>query len=196
MLQLSTPRLRVRLFQPDDAPSLAAILTDPEVARYVPWEVPYTVERARERIAKMAGADFDHPPQGGLVMAVERASDGLLIGDAMIKHEAGAMDGSSDPRLGVIGYVIAREHQCQGYATELARALIDRFFATPPPAAHRVTAWCDARNAPSIKVLERIGMRQEAEFHQGVWCKGEWVNERVYALLREEWAVRQESPRR
>lgn len=187
LLQLSTSRLRVRLFEPDDAPALAAILTDADVARYVPWDVPYSVDRARDRIAKMAGADFDHPPPGGLVMAVERASDGVLIGDAMIKHEAGAMDGASDPRQGVIGYVIAREHQRQGYATELARALVDRFFASP--GTHRVSAWCDARNSPSIKVLERVGMRLEAEFKQGVWCKGEWVNERVYAKLREEWVA-------
>lgn len=196
MLQLSTPRLRVRLFKPDDAPALAAILTDAEVARYVPWDVPYSVERARDRIAKMAGASFDHPPPGGLVMAVERASDGVLIGDAMIKHEESAMakPGELDPRQGVIGYVIAREHQRQGFATELARALVDRFFASP--GTHRVSAWCDARNSPSIKVLERVGMRLEAEFKQGVWCKGEWVNERVYAMLREEWTARQGAKRR
>jgi aminoglycoside 6'-N-acetyltransferase len=164
----------------DDAPRIAAYRSDPVVALYVPWEPPYTVERATAMVAAMAGKRFEEPGDG-LIMAVE--AGGVLIGDAMIKHEMAA--GVADARQGVIGYVIAPEHAGRGYATELARGLIGRYFEDER--AHRVTAWCDARNGASQRVLVKAGMRREALFVRGVFAKGEWVDECVYAALKEDW---------
>lgn len=179
MLQFSTEQLHIRLLQPGDEPAIAAYRSDPHVARYVPWGPPCTEADAARLIARMHGRHWDAPGEGGMILGVALASGGPLIGEAMIKHEDG------DPRQGVIGYALAREHHGKGYGAELVRGLIDRFFADEP--AHRMTAWCDARNTASIRLLEKAGMRCEGEFRQGVFCKGEWVDERVYAMLREEW---------
>src|SRR6185369_11125571 len=92
------------------------------------------------------------------------------------------------PRQGIVGYILAREHWGQGLGTELARGLVDRFFADET--AHRVTASCDARNIASVRVLEKVPMRLEGKLHKGVWSKGEWVDECIFALLREEWQAR------
>jgi RimJ/RimL family protein N-acetyltransferase len=44
----------------------------------------------------------------------------------------------------------------------------------------------DARNAASARVLERLGFRREAHFHQDQWVKGEWTDTYIYALLADE----------
>lgn len=183
MTQFQTARLTVRLMGTGDAARVASYRSDPRVARYVPWAPPYTRARASDMIARTRGCDFDNPGPTGLIMAVERNDDGTQIGDAMIKHDR------EDPRQGVIGYVVAHEHQGLGYATELAHGLIRRFFASP--VAHRVAATCDLRNTGSANVLEKVGMRREAMFMKGVFEKGEWVDECVYALLRAEWESRE-----
>jgi RimJ/RimL family protein N-acetyltransferase len=55
---------------------------------------------------------------------------------------------------------------------------------------HRITANADARNAASVRVMEKIGMRREAHFVQGSFEKGEWVDEVEYAILAAEWRAR------
>ena len=182
VLQFQTARLTIRQLRCEDAVALATYRSDPQVARYVPWTPPYTVERAHELIDRMLGRDFAHPGETGLTLAAVRTSDGLLIGDAMIKHEG------NDPRRGGIGYVLAREHQGQGYATELAAGLVAHFFAGA--ASHRVAARCDARNAASMRVLERIGMRREGLLSKATFIKDAWVDECLYAMLRSEWISR------
>jgi aminoglycoside 6'-N-acetyltransferase len=177
--QFTTPRLRIRLLRVADAPAISRLRSDPEVARFVPWTPPYSQEKAAEMIGRMDSRDFSTCGEPGLIMAVVRLSDDQFIGESMIKHDQG------DSRQGVIGYALTREFHGQGFATELTRGLIGRFFAGEH--SHRVTAWCDARNAASIRVLEKAGMRKEAEFRKGVFAKGEWVDERIYAILQEEW---------
>ena len=53
---------------------------------------------------------------------------------------------------------------------------------------HRVIGRLDARNVASARVLEKLGMRREAELVENEWIKGEWQSELVYAVLAHEWA--------
>lgn len=182
LLEFQTVRLTVRQLRSEDAVALAAYRSDAHVARYVPWAPPYSVDRAHELIDRMLGRDFGHPGETGLTLAVVRTSDDLLIGDAMIKHEGG------DSRRGAIGYVLAREHQGQGFATELADGMVSHFFGGG--STHRIAASCDARNTASMRVLERIGMRREGLLSKATYGKDGWVDECLYAMLRSEWAAR------
>jgi aminoglycoside 6'-N-acetyltransferase len=38
-----------------------------------------------------------------------------------------------------------------------------------------------------VALLERLGMRREGHLRQSTWAKGEWADDLVYALLRDEW---------
>src|SRR5271170_2493363 len=69
-------------------------------------------------------------------------------------------------------------------ATEAVRLLVGYLFAR---GKHRVTACCDARNAASVAVLERLAMRREGHLRQSTWAKGEWTDDLLYALLHDEW---------
>ena len=52
---------------------------------------------------------------------------------------------------------------------------------------HRITAYCDPRNAASVALLERLGMRREGHLRESTWAKDEWTDDLVYALLHDEW---------
>lgn len=178
MLPRRTERLILRLLRPDEAEAYAAHRSDPEVARYVPWSAPFPVEEARKIIDGTAGRAFDVQAQR-LTLAVERAADGVFIGEAMLRHP------EHDPRQAIIGYALARHAHGQGYATEIVRELQRRVFGELQ--LHRIAAVCDERNAASCRVLEKCGFRREARFVKGSFFKGEWVTEIHYGMLREEW---------
>ena len=58
---------------------------------------------------------------------------------------------------------------------------------------HRVVGRCDGRNAPSIRSLEKAGLRQEAHFVENEFVKGEWTDEIVLAILRRDWISNKDS---
>lgn len=125
-----------------------------------------------------------HPGTPGVwfQFALARRDDGELVGDCA------ARAGADDPRVVEIGFSLARGHQGRGYGTEAVRRLLDYLFEDQRGhPAHRVTAGCDVRNARSVALLERVGMRREAHFVDSEWFKGEWISEYRYAVLRREW---------
>ena len=54
---------------------------------------------------------------------------------------------------------------------------------------HRIVAGCDPRNGASVRVMDHLGMRREAEFREAELVKGEWIDEIVCAVLEPEWRV-------
>jgi ribosomal-protein-alanine N-acetyltransferase len=60
-----------------------------------------------------------------------------------------------------LGYGVHADYRNRGYATEATRALVD--WALSHPAVERVVARCDPANAPSVRVLEKIGMTRRGE---------------------------------
>jgi [ribosomal protein S5]-alanine N-acetyltransferase len=74
----------------------------------------------------------------------------------------------------------------RGYASEATRALLAHAFETLR--CHRVVATCQPENVASWRVMDKLGMRREAQFHQELPREtGEWWDEYFYALLAEEY---------
>ena len=65
-----------------------------------------------------------------------------------------------------IGYVLARPHWGRGLMTEAGRAIVDLAFADP--AVYRVWAVCDADNAASARVMEKLGMTLEGTLRRWI----------------------------
>lgn len=183
---IRTDRLILRRFSVDDVESFAAYRSDPVVARYQSWDPPFTQAQAQDFVDALATTSPDTPGMW-FQLAVVEASSGAHIGDLA------ALVDEADPRLATIGFTIARSAQGNGYATEAATGLLDYLFVARHK--HRVAADCDIRNAPSIAVLERLGMRREAHHRESAWWKGEWTDELVYATLAEEWTSRRQAAR-
>jgi len=170
-------RLRIKDLYPSDAPTLYAYRSDATVARFQSW-VPGSVEEARAFISRNAATPFDQH-DSWYQFAIRLAATDELIGDLGV-HFVG-----DDGQQVEIGVTIAPPHQRQGNGTLAVVAILELLFMERKK--HRAFASVDPRNAASLALLTRVGMRQEAHFHKSLFFKGEWVDDVVFGLLRSEW---------
>ena len=148
----------LRTFAPADAPRVAELCGDWEVARMtalIPH--PYSVQMAESFIAACREAcDNARAP----AYAVTRAEDGILVGAIAITTTPDAGDS--------LGYWIGRPHWGNGYATAAARAMLALAFSHL--GVDTMTAVHLVRNPASGRVLAKCGMsrvRREMRPHRG-----------------------------
>lgn len=67
------------------------------------------------------------------------------------------------------------------------RALIDELFG--PSGVRRIVALCSPRTRPPGQLMERLGMKREAELREHSQIGGRWAIELVYGLLGHEWTI-------
>lgn len=91
------------------------------------------------------------PAEADWICLVVHSLDRIVIGEVGFKGKPN-LEGIVE-----IGYGIVPSYQGQGFATEATNALVR--WALSQPGVRRVTAECLSSNAPSIRVLEKIGMR-------------------------------------
>lgn len=119
-----------------------------------------------------------------LAMAPGRAPWGLwLVIYRPVRMVVGAVGfrGPADATGVVsIGYAIVAAHRRRGLATEASAALIDRAFGEPRVGC--VQATCGADNAPSIKLLCKLGFvlqgAAEAETLRWLVTRSAWLRRR------------------
>jgi len=149
VLPLQTARLLLRPVDDADLPWLVSILGDGEVMRLALYERALTSDEAEHFI----NADFTRT-------ADDVTHLGVLCGneDGAIVGFAGLLPCRYFPGDLEIGFVLGREHQGRGYATEIGRKLLEVGFE----ALHRprLLGLCDPENAGSRNVLGKLGMRE------------------------------------
>ena len=178
--QVESERLILRRFRDSDLTPFVAYRNDPEVARYQSWD-SFDEREARAFIQEMASAQ-PGVPGDWFQFAVESKETGGLVGDCALQ-----VDGQ-EPYRAELGFTLAREHQGKGYASEAVSCLLDYAFTSLE--LHRIFAIADCRNEPSWKLLERVGLRLEGHFLESFWFKGEWSDEYLYAVLKDEWLTK------
>ena len=177
---IETERLLLRPFEAGDLDAFHVIQSDESVARFL-YNEPRTLQESQDLLErKIAGAAL-RTEGDWLSAAVVLRTTEELVGDVDL------LWASEQHRQGEIGFVVQPTHHGRGYATEAARPLLA--FAFGPLGLHRVVGRTEARNAPSSRVLEKLGMRLEAHHVENEWVKGEWQSELVYAILASEWAA-------
>ena len=102
-----------------------------------------------------------------------------MIGELMLLFK------SAGSRQGELGWSIHPDVQGRGLAPEGAAELLRLGF--DELGLHRIVAEADSRNAGSIRVMEKLGMRREALFVEAELFKGEWAGDVIYAILEDEW---------
>lgn len=169
---VQTQRLVIRRFDEADAPALCAYRRDPEVARYQGW-TEFSKEEARSFIAEIRAGEPGVRGRWYQFAVALREAPGLVgdIGLRVREDEPGTAD---------IGYTLATAQQGRGLASEMVRAAIELAFTRWE--VERVVATVDDRNARSLALARRVGMR-EVEAVATIW-RGEACVERVFELRR------------
>jgi aminoglycoside 6'-N-acetyltransferase len=178
---LETERLILRSFEDADAQPFAEYRSDPDVARYQGWDIPYSTARAMQFIDELKQTQPGTPGEW-FQIALQLRTSAQLIGDCAF-CVLGDVPGQAE-----IGFTLARRYQGHGYATEAVTRLLDYLFDDLK--LHRVRAVCEVENLASARLLERLGLRREGHLIDNVWFKGRWSSEYWYAILRSEWLAK------
>jgi RimJ/RimL family protein N-acetyltransferase len=178
---IRTDRLTLRPFADGDLDGLYRYLSDPDVVRYMYWEIR-DHESSAEALQERIGQDRLDDDHDYLALAVVPDESGEVAGEVILRWL------SRPYRQGEVGFAFAPGFQGRGYAREAAEAMLQLAFRDL--GLHRVIGRCDPRNKASARTLEQLGMRLEAHFVHNEIFKGEWGDELYYAMLEDEWAAR------
>lgn len=168
---LQTDRIILRRFENTDYDDLFEFLSQLENNEFEGYP-GITYENGREHLKyRVDSEEF---------LAIELKSTGKVIGNIYC--------GKRDFDSREVGYIVNRDYQCSGYASEALSELVRALFES---GTHRVYAECDPKNTCSWKLLEKVGFKREAHFHQNIYFhkddKGNpiWKDTYVYALVKE-----------
>jgi RimJ/RimL family protein N-acetyltransferase len=154
---IETERLVLRLPRVEDAADLTIAYADPETVRYIGAGTTSTQAEVEEAIARWLER-WD--AWGMSLFSLERRDDGRVLGRAGFLRwdpETWKTGGSETE----IGWLLAREHWGQGYATEAALALRD--WALRERGLSRLISLIQHGNVRSVRVAEKLGERYEGD---------------------------------
>jgi [ribosomal protein S5]-alanine N-acetyltransferase len=148
---LETERLLLRNQQPEDADVLAKMFGDEEVMRFIGNGKTYPRSAAEQSIAKWNEYERTH---GFTSWAVIRKEDNAFIGKCGFNY----LPDNSDVEL---SYMLDEPYWGSGYASEIAKATLE--YGLNKLNLKRVIAIVYPQNSPSIRVIEKTGMKYEKE---------------------------------
>lgn len=172
---LETRRLRLRPFNPPDAPAVQRMAGDRAIAATtanVPH--PYPAGAAEAWIAT-------HPEmwaeRKGATFAIVRKEDDEIVGAIGLRF-------SRESLWAELGYWVGKEWWSRGYASEAAAELVR--YAFDVCRLNRVIARHFASNPASGKVMQNVGMKREGTLRQHFMKWGRLEDVVFYGLLAEE----------
>ena len=146
VMNIQTPRLALVPLGPEHLESAHAYASDPALTRlmmFLPFESP---DETREYL-ETCRREWASPSPAFYEFAV-------LCGGEHIGHVGIELNDARD--TAELEWVLRSEYQGRGFATEAARALMA--FARDRLGIRRFVAHCDAKNAASQRLLERLGL--------------------------------------
>jgi [ribosomal protein S5]-alanine N-acetyltransferase len=173
---LDGPRVRLRWVDAGDVDAMFAVFSDPRMMRY--WSTPPMQGRAEADLL-VAKIHRQFAEKIGFQWGVERKEDGRLLGTCTLFH--------LDERnmRGEIGYCLHSGYWKQGYMREALAALFDYAFGTLK--LRRLEADIDPRNENSLRIVGKLGFRQEGLLRERWNVDGEIQDSAFLGLLAREW---------
>lgn len=147
MRAVDTARLRLTPLRRRSLRELHLLYSDPELMRFITGH-PRTPWQTRARLKK----DLRHHRVYGFGLCLAHTRAGELVGRCGIEsHEGhGRLEGE-------LAWMVRREHSGEGFATEMARAMVDIGLGALGLPCLFATAHVD--NRASIRIMEKVGMR-------------------------------------
>lgn len=169
---LQTERLLLRQIINDDAKEMFALRSNPEIMKYIPRELPKTIDDAIKHIEFMQGL----LESGECInWAICLKEDNKLIGNI------GYFRMQPENHRSEIGYMLATEFHGKGILQETMTEIIKYGFETLK--LHSIEAVTDPENYASWKLLEKNGFIREGHFKEDCYWQGKYLDSFVYSLL-------------
>jgi RimJ/RimL family protein N-acetyltransferase len=176
-IQIVSERLMLRPIQLADSDLIFKYRANSVINQYQGW-IPKTIEDVHDFISKQTSPEINLP--GSWFQFVIMKKDDLeLIGDIGV-HFLDFAGWQIE-----LGITLSENHHGNGYATEALTEIISFLFNQMNK--HRIIASIDPRNLKSIQLFKRLGFRKEAHFKESIFMNDEWIDDLLYAVLKDEW---------
>jgi len=129
------------------------------------------IQESKEELAKR----YDNFSPDEKWFLIEK-KDGTKIGIIVLEIEGGVQE---------IGYGIIPNERGKGYCTEAVKIAVDYLFLSK--SLVRIQAHTNVKNTASQRVLEKAGFKKEGVVRKRIFVRGNWRDEFLYSILREEW---------
>jgi RimJ/RimL family protein N-acetyltransferase len=176
-------RVRLRPLADGDVPALYAVFSDEQVMRY--WSTP-PMRDVAEAQALLEEIRASFRQRSLFQWGVARVGDDRVIGTCTLFN----LDARN--RRAEIGYALASDCWGRGLMSEALGALVAHAFG--PLDLTRLEADVDPRNAPSIRIVEKLGFVREGLLRERWRVGGEVQDSLLLGLLRREWESRAGRP--
>lgn len=159
MVELVTPRLKLRRARAEDLHDLHAVLSHPAAMRYWSTRPHENLEQTRAWLADMMAATGE---------------------DFVVEHEGRVIGKAGCYALPSIGYILHPDAWGRGFASEAVGAAVAHVFRTRD--VERLVADVDPRNTASLGLLTKLGFR-ETHRARRTWLVGDEWCDSVYLAL-------------
>lgn len=179
-VEITTGRLHLRPWLPQDAEQVYAICQDPQIQRWTQVPVPYAHQDARTYVEQVSPRGWE--TGGEALFAVLAATSGAVLASVGLMHlEPGS-------RRGELGVWCAAPSRGRGVTTEAAGAVCRWGFQALD--LKRIEWLAERGNAASIRVAEKVGFRFEGTARNRLNSRGTQVDAWVGSLVPTDQAVR------
>lgn len=187
-MRIEGSRLYIRPFERGDAESLATLINQslPELTATMPW-IRGKVTAKDELLfieAAMQRTSMNESLTCGIFLIgdTRQPKNNLLIG-TIGTHQIDWMNQKTS-----VGYWMGTLHARKGYMTEACVVMLDYLFTEYQ--LHRVGIQAAEDNAPSNRVIEKLGFAYEGTQREGELVMGKWLTLKSYAMLAQEYRAR------
>lgn len=163
----------LREFISSDIAAVSEWVGDAEAVRYVPLG-PFDVAGVVDYVEQLI-TEAHREPREGYTLAIVETATGDVVGSVAL-----GIDSRAHRRV-ELGYILRRDAWGRGLATEAARLAVD--FAFDKLGANRVWAVCDPDNPASVRVLQKLGMKEEGHLRDDLLVHGLWRDSLLYAVV-------------
>jgi len=164
---LEGKNVNLRVMEKEDLPLYTEWVNKPEfIGEYNPL---------RQMSRREKEKDYDERKLEQTEFFIEK-KDGTKIG--FIEH-------FTVGKLLEIGYALVPSERRKGYCSEAAKMMVDYLFLSKNIV--RIQAHTNVRNVDSQKILEKTGFKKEGIVRKSNYVRGEWTDNSLYSILREEW---------
>ena len=171
LLPREFPGGRLRRLRHSDLGAFQAYRSIPELGFYQGWS-PMSEAEALAFLVEMEATPLFQPGHWGQLGIAEPHTD-ALVGDIGLRL-------SEDSQTGEVGFTLAPSAQGRGVASAAVQEALQLLFTATP--VSRVLGITDARNTPSVRLLERLGF--ECRETRNAVFRGEECREQVFVLPR------------
>lgn len=150
MIVAETERLRIRKMTLDDAEFVYRLTNDPTFLAGIGDRGVRSIDDARRWLREGHWIRQEKPGHGQFVVELRASGEPIGICGLLYRPPLDVTD---------IGFALLAEHHGRGYAIEAARAVLD--YGYRELGLDRIHGLVSHDNPPSVRVLEKLGLRFE-----------------------------------